>query len=112
MIRSCKSWGEKVELFRNDLCEVSVLYLQPGQRCSWHSHKAKWNQFFVIDGQIEIRTEEGSALVTKHQSFTTNPGQWHEFRTPNGPAVVQEIMYVKYDPEDIDRANVGGPING
>lgn len=112
MERSCKSWGEKVNLFQNNLCEVSILYLNEGQRCSWHRHRSKWNQFFVIDGSIEVKTEDGVAKVEKGQSFTTRPQQWHEFRTPDGPAVIQEIMYVQYEAEDIERETVGGAIDG
>jgi mannose-6-phosphate isomerase-like protein (cupin superfamily) len=103
-----KSWGVKTELFKNDLCEVSVLSLNPGQRCSWHRHRSKWNQFYVLEGSIAIKTEDGETVVRKGQVFTTNPLQWHEFQTPDGPALVQEIMYVKYECEDIERTVKGG----
>jgi mannose-6-phosphate isomerase-like protein (cupin superfamily) len=105
-----KSWGIKTELFKNDLCEVSILNLNEGQRCSWHRHRSKWNQFYVLEGSIEVVTEDGSSKVLRGQIFTTNPLQWHEFRTPYGPALVQEIMYVKYESEDIDRETQGGPL--
>lgn len=107
---SHKSWGTKISLFANDLCEVSILRLNENQRCSWHRHRAKWNQFFVISGELQIKTTEGVANVKAGGLFTTNPQQWHEFRTPFGPAVIQEIMYVRYEAEDIERLQVGGPI--
>lgn len=110
MERSRKNWGIKNNLFRNDLCEVSILELDAGQRCSWHRHRAKWNQFYVIEGSIEVSTEDGDCRVDKGQIFTTNPVQWHEFRTPFGPAIVQEIMYVKYESEDIERQTMGGQL--
>lgn len=119
MENSMKSWGTKISLFQNDLCEVSMLHLNGGQRCSWHRHRAKWNQFYVIDGELEVVVEElgqrQTAKITRGQIFTTNPGQWHEFRTPSGPAVVQEIMYVRYEAGDIEREQVGGllrPVKG
>jgi len=105
-----KSWGIKTSLFRNDLCEVSILRLNENQRCSWHRHKAKWNQFFVISGALEILTEDGSYRVDSGMIFTTNPEQLHEFRTPYGPATIQEIMYVRYEPGDIERLTKGGNI--
>lgn len=111
MERSHKSWGEKITVFKNDLCEVSILHLNGGQRCSWHRHRAKWNQFYVISGTIDIKTEIGYARVDTGQVFTTNPLQWHEFRTPYGNAIVQEIMYVFYESEDIEREEVGGSID-
>jgi mannose-6-phosphate isomerase-like protein (cupin superfamily) len=112
MERSHKSWGEKWNLFQNDLCEVSILYLQPNQRCSWHTHKAKFNQFFVIEGVLYVKTESGVAIVETNQIFTTRPGEMHEFQTGSEPATIQEIMYVKYDAEDIQRETIGGPLNG
>lgn len=112
MERTHKSWGEKWNLFQNDLCEVSILYLMPNQRCSWHKHIAKKNQFFVIDGTLFVKTATGVAEVGRNQIFTTNPGEYHEFQTHDDPAVIQEIMYVQYDPEDIQREQVGGPLNG
>ena len=112
MERTYKTWGEKWNIFQNDLCEVSILYLKPMQRCSWHRHQTKSNQFFVIEGNIEIKTEWGTAKLTKGQIFTTRPGDWHEFRTTSQPAILQETMFVKYDPEDNARQNMGGPLNG
>lgn len=112
MERTHKSWGEKWNLFQNDLCEASILYLKPNQRCSWHRHAAKFNQFFVIEGTLFIKTESGLSTIYEHEIFTTRPGEMHEFQTGSDPAVIQEIMYVQYDPEDIQRETIGGPIDG
>ncbi len=110
MERTHKSWGEKENLFQNDLCEVSVLHLSSNQRCSWHKHQSKSNLFYVIEGEVFIKTEWGPALIQKGQTFTTRPGEMHEFQTVDKPSVLLEIMYVKYDPEDIERETLGGPI--
>ena len=110
MERTYKTWGEKWTLFQNDLSEVSLLYLKANQRCSWHTHDQKYNQFFVIEGQITIKTEWGNAVVEKGQIFTTRPGEWHEFQTNNEDSIVQEIMYVQYSPEDIKRDKLGGSL--
>lgn len=111
MERTQKSWGERINLFQNDLCEVSILHLTPNQRCSWHRHITKFNQFYVISGRIKIKTDYGEALVERGQIFTTKPLEMHEFQTTDMPATVMEIMYVKYDPEDIQREDVGGPLD-
>jgi mannose-6-phosphate isomerase-like protein (cupin superfamily) len=66
----------------------------------------------VIEGLLYIKTEAGIAEVGKNQIFTTRPGEMHEFRTGVVPAVIQEIMYVKYDPEDIERETIGGRLYG
>jgi len=111
MERTYKTWGEKWNIFQNDLCEVSVLYLKPNQRCSWHNHNTKYNLFFVIDGEINIKTEWGTALIKQGQIFTTRPGEWHEFQTTENKATVVEVMFVQYDSEDINRKEIGGPLD-
>jgi len=110
MERTYKTWGEKENLFQNDLCEVSILHLLPNQRCSWHRHQCKWNQFYVIKGEVFIKTEWGVAIIERGQIFTTAPMEFHEFQTGEKSAILLEIMYVKYDPNDIDREILGGPV--
>ena len=110
MERTHKTWGDRVRVHRNDLAEVSYLDLMPNQRCSWHTHKTKFNQFFVVEGEIFIKTDWGLSSVTKGQVFTTRPGEWHEFQTGNFPAKVIEVMYVQYDEADIIRKDLGGPL--
>ena len=111
MERTLKTWGEKANIFQNDLCEVSVLELVPNQRCSWHTHQTKWNLFYVVEGQLFIKTDWGVAQVDKGQVFTTRPGEIHEFQTADQPCKVIEVMYVQYDSEDINREILGGEIH-
>jgi mannose-6-phosphate isomerase-like protein (cupin superfamily) len=110
MERTRKTWGEKWNIFENDLCEVSVLYLESHQRCSWHKHIAKWNTFFVVEGSLYIKLEDGMAELLQGQIFTTRPGEMHEFQTHYQKAKVIEIMHVWYDSEDIQRETMGGPL--
>jgi mannose-6-phosphate isomerase-like protein (cupin superfamily) len=110
MERTLKTWGEKWNIFQNDLCEVSVLYLESNQRCSWHTHSSKFNTFFVVEGKVFIKVEDGIAKVAKGQIFTTYPGEMHEFQTHRENAKIIEIMWVKYDSEDIHREDIGGPL--
>ena len=112
MERTVKSWGEKWNLFQNDLCEVSYLCLHPRQRCSWHKHSTKSNLFFVIEGQLTIKLENDVSIVDKYQFFTTRPGEFHEFQTHDQPTKIIEVMFVQYDPEDILREKLGGPLDG
>lgn len=110
MERTHKSWGDKTNIFCNDSCEVSVLRLNPNQRCSWHKHQAKYNLFFVLEGEIFIRTDWGISKVRKDGIFTTRPGEYHEFQTHEKSALIIETMYVQYEPDDIQRDRVGGPL--
>lgn len=114
-----KTWGLKFNIFKNDLCEMSYLQLEPNRRCSWHTHQTKSNLFFVIEGTIGVKlkynvngdgTESSVTKLEEHEFFTTKPNEWHEFQTYEEPAKLIEIMYVQYDPEDIIRENIGGPL--
>lgn len=107
MERTYKTWGEKHNIFENDLCEVSVLYLNPMRRCSWHKHQAKYNLFYCLKGTLYIKVADGTAKVAQGQIFTTNPGEMHEFQTGEDGALVIEVMYVKYDRNDIERQILG-----
>lgn len=111
MERTFKTWGNKCNVFQSDLCEVSILDLNSNQRCSWHRHQTKSNQFYVLRGELFIKTEWGVQKVDEGQIFTVRPGEWHEFQTHEKPCLVQEIMYVQYNPEDIERKILGGPLN-
>lgn len=105
------SWGERCITFRSDIGIVTMLYLVPGQRCSFHHHNQSWNQFFVVSGKLGVRTDKGhTSILTDRQVFSVEPGVMHEFITYDEPTIVEEIAYVKYDPADIHRQTVGGPI--
>ena len=108
MERTYKSWGEKWNLFQNDLCEVSHLKLKPWHRCSWHRHTSKFNKFYVLHGTLYMKVEDGECACSAGQIFTTQPGELHEFRTKEKSAEIIEIMYVKYDSHDIERKLIGG----
>ena len=111
MERTRKTWGEKWEIFTNDLCEVSLLYLEQNRRCSWHRHQTKYNLFFVVEGQLFIKMVDGTQLVKKGQIFTTRPGELHEFQTHDERATIIEVMYVEYKEEDIERIHEGGELD-
>jgi mannose-6-phosphate isomerase-like protein (cupin superfamily) len=111
MERTHKSWGNKCNVFQNDSCEVSILDLNPQQRCSWHYHKTKFNQFYVLRGELFIKTDWGIEKIGEGQIFTVKPGEWHEFQTHEQPCLAQEIMFVQYNSEDIERKTLGGPLN-
>ena len=110
------SWGERIRTYRCDNALVTILYLRPNKRCSWHSHKTCFNQFFVVTGKLGIKTDigpYGQRQITKigpMQAFTVNPGVTHEFQTYDEPTIIEEVAYVKYDPSDIFREQLGGDL--
>lgn len=102
-----KVWGRNTEIFRNSSCSVNIIHCKTGTRCSWHVHNTKYNLFHVIEGLITIRTEHGNHDLTKGMSYLVHPGVRHEFRVME-ESIAIEVMFVEYDPADIERFNVGG----
>jgi mannose-6-phosphate isomerase-like protein (cupin superfamily) len=108
------TWGNRIVTWQDESKLVAILYLRPLKRCSWHKHDHSYNQFFVIDGTLIIKTDIGPdnqrnyTMIKKGQTFTVGPGTYHEFRTVNDYAIVEEIAYVKYDAGDIQRMQLGG----
>ena len=105
------TWGERIRTFRWDGGIVTILRLQPWQRCSWHSHKTTYNQFFCIKGKLGVKTDKGyTTHLDEGQAFTVEPGVRHEFQTYYEPTLIEEIAYSVYDDHDIDREELGGPL--
>lgn len=102
------TWGERIETFGWDGGIVTLLYLKPNKRCSYHHHNKSWNQFFVITGKLGVLTEFGFTEVNQKQSFLVQPGLKHEFQTFDEFTLVQEIAFVRYESSDIIRENEGG----
>lgn len=113
-MRTHGTWGSRVVTWQDDYKLIAILYLNPRKRCSWHKHNHASNQFFVISGQIVVKTDIGPdnqrnyTTVKEGQYFTVGPGVYHEFRTTDIGAIVEEIAYVKYEKADICRQQLGG----
>ena len=106
------TWGERLCTFRFESGIVTLLFLKPWNRCSWHSHKKTWNQFTCVTGELGVKTDKGYTTHLKPgQSFTVEPGVKHEFQIYYEPTIVEEIAYVEFDEIDIDREELGGKLN-
>ena len=110
------TWGDRIRTYRTDNALVTILYLKPHKRCSWHYHETQFNQFFVIKGVLGIKTDigpdnqENLTLIHERQAFTVAPGVTHEFRTYDEHTIIEEVAYVKYDESDIHRKQLGGDL--
>jgi mannose-6-phosphate isomerase-like protein (cupin superfamily) len=108
------TWGVRTRTFETNDTLVTILRLKPQKRCSWHSHKTAYNQFYVIEGKLGVKTDIGPddqrqvTVINPGQSFTVAPGVTHQFMTHELPTVIEEIAYVRYDSSDIHRKQLGG----
>ena len=109
MERTHGTWGDRTRVFKNSTCLVTVLELEPNQRCSWHDHNTAYNQFFVVKGCLGVRTDKGyTTKLFPGQAFTVEPGVKHEFITYDPHTTMVEVAYVEYTEHDINRDRLGG----
>jgi mannose-6-phosphate isomerase-like protein (cupin superfamily) len=75
-------WGESCDGWRLlDESSVSVNEerVPPGRGELWHSHDKARQFFYVLDGEAEIRTDQGTALLKAGEGAEVPPGLPHQF---------------------------------
>lgn len=105
------TWGERMATFRWDGGLVTLLWLKPYSRCSYHYHEETYNRFTVISGKLKVKTEKGHVTILyPRQQFDCEPRLLHEFQTDAEPTIIEEIAYVCYSENDIIREKLGGEL--
>ena len=102
-----KVWGQRWLIHQDSTHTTNALMLEAGHRCSWHSHRTKWNLFVVLSGLVGVVTTKGEVLLREGEEACVPPGEMHEFRVYEDGVMI-EIMYVEYDDDDIERESLGG----
>ncbi len=102
-----KIWGENTEIFRNESVSVNILEIKKGYQCSYHHHRFKRNNFYVIEGELKIRHEQGETILNKGKSFEVLPPNKHQFVAMTDVLCI-ETVYVKLEDADIIRSDSGG----
>ena len=108
MHRTRKVWGERWMLRQDSTHATSYLEIEPWMRCSWHTHREKYNMFIITEGELDILTEDGTVVLVRGDTFVVPPGVKHEFRTRELGCKCVEEMYVDYAESDIQRERIGG----
>lgn len=113
-----KIWGETEKVFATSTITVHILRVKKGGVCSWHYHDRKYNHFYVISGELLLRTVlEGMYYPTKLRSGETHticPGveNRHEFEALEDSVVIEtcfvdDVLVRQIDPDDIHRLRLG-----
>jgi len=102
-----KIWGENIEIFRSESVSVNILKIKKGFQCSYHYHRFKRNNFYVLEGELKIRHEQGETILNKGESFEVLPPNKHCFVAMTNVTAI-EIVYVKLEDADIIREESGG----
>jgi len=112
-----KIWGKTRPVFANANCEVHHASIDPNTWCSRHFHQWKWNQFYVMSGELlvhyfdsEISTHpKNTYRVGAGEQFKVPPGQWHKFEAVGSPVELIEVYWAEEVlAGDIIRADTGG----
>jgi mannose-6-phosphate isomerase-like protein (cupin superfamily) len=115
-----KSWGEKHNLFHSLYVVIDRLYIKQGGFSSLHSHKFKFNRFFVESGRLLIRMQSRNGhdfnrfIIgpnEKYKVFDICPGKVHQFQALEETIAI-EIVYVRALEKDIYRITEGGITSG
>ena len=120
MKKAGKVWGQTEEIVKNSSLELHRIEIHPETECSIHSHRYKWNGFYVEKGRVLIRERmdygNGNELwdetiLTVGEYHEVKPGHDHQFvACSDEMSIVYEIYFAHFDHDDILRKTVGGII--
>lgn len=107
-----KAWGTCTNIFKNSNVQVDMLDIVAGGYCSLHKHRAKFNLFLVLEGDLDVclyllEGKENHLLQVGTPRFIINPGIHHNFDSQNGCKAI-EISFVKLNDNDIVRMSESG----
>jgi quercetin dioxygenase-like cupin family protein len=112
-MRYGKIWGTTRPVLQKPHIEVHELRIKAGHFCSEHVHRSKFNMFYVIEGELVIKTWKNDydlideTILLAGQSTIQRPGEKHQFLAVTNVHCL-EIYWAELDPHDIVRSNVGG----
>lgn len=116
-----KPWGERYSVHLSPSCQVDLLEIKKGGYSSRHHHDYKWNRFFVLSGELQIRVFHAPESVSenklhtgyligdgcKTRKFDIKPGVIHEFEAITEVKLL-EVYFSVCSEKDIVRKNGGG----
>jgi len=75
-----KVWGYEKIIVNNDLYCGKLLYLKKGFKCSYHFHKLKTEDFFLLSGLVALVVEDETYFLTTYRgSINIPPHTKHSF---------------------------------
>ena len=110
-----KTWGKTQCLFARNNVEVHRIKVVKNGFCSEHTHKSKYNHFYVESGRLVVKVFRDSGVVDATilgpgMSTIVKPGEKHQFIAKE-TTVAYEIYYVVLEDNDITRYTQGGVKN-
>jgi len=109
-----KNWGFSTHISKVNNVDIFLIEVEKNGYCSKHRHFAKYNQFYVINGLLEItinfKKEDKIFLVGDNQRYRrvdVYPANWHRFLAKE-KTLALEIYWGKNLLDDIERQDEGG----
>jgi len=112
-MKAGKIWGSTELLLKTPFVELHRIYVKEGGFCSVHTHKHKWNLFYVISGELEVDVHQNNydlidtTCLIEGEWTTVRPNEFHSFRAITDVEGL-ELYYPEPLSEDIIRKTVGG----
>ena len=107
MIKEGKVWGQTMPIIMNPSVEVHHINVGLGGYCSKHAHQSKFNAFYVLFGELEIKRWKDSTWLNKGDWSIVPPGEYHQFMAHQETEAL-ELYWTELNHNDIIRENVGG----
>ena len=112
MIKEGKVWGQTIPLLQSRAIEIHRINVNLGGYCSKHAHQSKFNAFYVISGELEIKRWKQYKLVDSTHLFDGDlsivpPGEYHQFEAHQETEAL-EIYWTELNHSDIIRETIGG----
>ena len=112
-MKSGKTWGDTMVIFRDGHCEVHRISIVKGGFCSNHRHQTKSNLFYVESGKLKIIVKKNDydltdeTIVGPGEVTSVPPGEVHRFEALED-TIAFEVYFVTLDAGDIVREDNGG----
>lgn len=116
MNKQGKVWGETQLIDANAAFEFHRIDFKAGYKCSEHLHRYKWNGFYLMSGQMLIRTWQtdydlvDETILNPGDYTKVKPGLYHQFEGLKD-GVAFELYFAEFNHNDIVRKTVGGETN-
>lgn len=115
MVTQGKVWGQTRCIFASTFCAVHRIVGRATGYCSVHTHRHKFNRFYVEAGALRIRQWRGNpdeTVIREGEVCDIPPGVAHQFEVMEDGTVAYEIYWVELEESDIERTTQGGIGNG
>ena len=113
-MKSSKVWGETYFIYGNDNFAAHRIRVDRDGYCSMHTHKSRWNLFYIESGALEIEVHKQEydlvekTLLTTGESMTVAPGDPHRFKALDNTIAYELYYQTPVSESDIQRSDVGG----